>query len=200
MDVEEKFINALKEESNFPLSDDLLDYIYSHCNEVSFDKGESIIEIGKCDPDIYIIKTGIVRGYIHENGEETNLYFGMEGTMLTSMASFWDNKPSIICIESCSPTTLLHISKSSIDKMMEESHEFTLWIAGIFMKMCYFSELKGKIMNGDAKWRYEWLERCRPELFEAVPLKAIASYLKMSPVHVSRIRNKILKNHQGTKD
>lgn len=61
------------------------------------------------------------------------------------------------------------------------------------MRMSYYNELKGKIMNGDARWRYEWLEKCRPELYDAVPLKAIASYLKMTEVHVSRVRKKILK-------
>lgn len=61
------------------------------------------------------------------------------------------------------------------------------------MKCSFQTEVKGKIMNGDARWRYEWLEKCRPELFDAVPLKAIASYLRMTEVHVSRIRNRILK-------
>ena len=75
---------------------------------------------------------------------------------------------------------------------MAESSEFCRWVAGVFTRRCCYGELKDKVMSGDAKWRYEWLERCRPELFENVPLKAIASYLKMTEVHVSRIRKKIL--------
>ncbi|MDE7413075.1 MAG: Crp/Fnr family transcriptional regulator [Muribaculaceae bacterium] len=195
MKNEDKFFEVLREESDFPLNDSLFRYIVSHSSEVSADKGDSIIKIGECDPDFYIVKEGIVRGYILDEGEETNLYFGMEGTLLCSMASYWDGKPSIICVEACSPTRLLRIEKNDILSMMTESHEFCRWVTGVFMKMSYFSELKGKIMNGDAKWRYEWLERCRPELFEAVPLKAIASYLRMSRVHVSRIRNQILKRN-----
>lgn len=37
----------------------------------------------------------------------------------------------------------------------------------------------------------------KPELFDNVPLKAIASYLKMTEVHVSRIRKSIVKRKEG---
>lgn len=193
MDSEELFREALSEESDFPLSDTLYDYILSNSTVVTVDKGTPVIAQGVCNPNVYIVKSGIVRGYILEQGVENNMYFGMEGTLLTSMASFWANSPSILCIEACTTTTLLKIEKGVYDRMMRESHDFCRWIAGVFIKCSYCAELKGKIMNGDARWRYEWLEKCRPELFDAVPLKAIASYLKMSEVHVSRIRKKILK-------
>lgn len=192
MDVEEKFRAALNEESDYPLTDELYDYILSHSIVEEKGKGEIIISAGVFNPDAYIIKQGIVRGYLHENGVENNLYFGMEGTFITSMQSFWAGEPSFLQIESCGPSTLLRIRKSTFDKMMAESYDFCRWIAGVYMRGSYYNEIKGKIMSGDASWRYEWLEKCRPELFEVVPLKAIASYLKMSEVHVSRIRKKIL--------
>ena len=47
-----------------------------------------------------------------------------------------------------------------------------------------------------ARWIYEWLARCRPELFGNVPLKAIASCLKMTEVHVCRIRKMIVKGEK----
>ena len=190
---EVKFRNALNEESDFPLSDGLYEYIFKNSDTLYFAKGEAIINIGTNNPDIYIIKEGIVRGYMLEKGVETNLYFGMEGTFLVSMQSFYGGEPSILCVEACSNTVMLRIRKADFDKMMEDSHEFCRWVAGIFMKCNHHGELKGKIMNGDATWRYEWLEKCRPELFDAVPLKAVASYLRMSEVHVSRIRNKLFK-------
>lgn len=193
MDTDTKFRQALGEESDFPLSDALYAYILDNSTVKSYSKGEAIINIGVVDPDVYIIKEGFVRGYILEDGIETNLYFGSEGTFLTTMHSFWAGAPSILCIEACCPSTLLRISKSSFDRMMDESKDFCRWVAGIFMKCSFQTEVKGRIMNGDARWRYEWLEKCRPELFDAVPLKAIASYLRMTEVHVSRIRNRILK-------
>lgn len=193
MDISDKFRKAFSEESDYPLTDELLDYILNHSDILKADKGSPIIDLGETNPDVFIIYEGIVRGYMLVEGVETNLYFGMEGTFVVSMQPFRKGSPSIIRIEACTATTLLRIRKSVFDRMMEESSTFCRWVAGVFIRMSYYTELKGKIMNGDACWRYEWLEKCRPELYDAVPLKAIASYLKMSEVHVSRIRKKILK-------
>ncbi len=186
------FRNALKEESDFPLTDNIFRHITENSDVHKFMRGEAIIDFGDVNQDIYLIKEGIVRGYMLNEGVETNLYFGMEGTLVTSMHSYSTNSQAIIRIECCSPTTTLHIRKNKFDSLMAESNEFCQWVAGVFTRRCCYAELKDKVMNGDAKWRYEWLERCRPELFENVPLKAIASYLKMTEVHVSRIRKKIL--------
>ncbi len=190
------FNAALAEESDFPLTDSLFRYITAHSDTTTFMRGEAIVDFGEINPDIYIIRDGIVRGYMLNEGVETNLYFGMEGTLLASMQSFSMNAPAIIRIECCCPTEALRIRKTVFDKMMAESNEFCQWVAGVFTRRSCYGELKDKVMNGDAKWRYEWLERCRPELFENVPLKAIASYLKMTEVHVSRIRRKILQERK----
>lgn len=195
--TEDKFRNALAEESDFPLSDLLYDYIIQNSSETTFGKGETVVDIGETNPDIYIIKNGIVRGYMIHEGIETNIYFGMEGTLLTSMQSFSLGQPAIIRIEACCETVMLRISKDTYDRMMHESHEFCMWTAGVFTRRSCYDELKAKVMNGDARWRYEWLEKCRPELFDNVPLKAIASYLKMTEVHVSRIRKKIAKGQKN---
>ena len=196
-EAELKFRAALAEESDFPLTDALYDYITSHAETRCYAKGEAIVSEGDLDPDIYIVKEGIIRGYMTHQENETNICFGMEGTVLASMQGFSLGQPSIIKFEACCKMTMLRIAKSDYDRMMDESHEFCRWMSGVFSRRCCYDELKDKVMNGDARWRYEWLERCRPELFDNVPLKAIASYLKMTEVHVSRIRKSILKGKKS---
>ncbi|MDE6360694.1 MAG: Crp/Fnr family transcriptional regulator [Muribaculaceae bacterium] len=187
------FKTVLGEESDFPMSDRIYNTITENAELLTFRKGETLVDIGSIDPDIYIIKQGIVRGYMVNDGVEMNIYFGMDGTLLASMQGYSLSRPSIICIEVCCPTTVLRIRKAVFDRLMEESNEFCRWVCGVFTRRSCFDELKAKVMNGNAKWRYEWLEKCRPELFDNVPLKAIASYLKMTEVHVSRIRKEIAK-------
>lgn len=196
MATKSKFRIALEEESDFPLTDEIYNLIINHSETLQFNKGEAIVDFDTINPDIYVIKSGIVRGYMINDGAETNLYFGMEGTMLSSMQSFSLGKPSIMRIEACCPTETLRIRKEEFDRLMGENISFCRWVAGVFTRRSCYDELKAKVMNGDARWRYEWLERCRPELFENVPLKAIASYLKMTEVHVSRIRKRIAKGEK----
>lgn len=193
MNQTDDFRTALGEESDLPLSDNIFKLITDNAETLTFRKGETVVDIGSVDSDIYIIKDGIVRGYMFNDGVEMNIYFGMNGTLLTSMQGYSLAQPSIICIEVCCPSTILRIRKPVFERLMEESNEFCRWVCGVFSRRSCFDELKAKVMNGNAKWRYEWLEKCRPELFDNVPLKAIASYLKMTEVHVSRIRKKIIK-------
>lgn len=193
MDRAHKFKTALGEESDFPLTDLIYNLITENADKLTFQKGEPVVDFNKYDPDVYIIYEGIVRGYMLEQGIETNVYFGMEGTLVASMQSFSIGKQSIMRIEACCLTTVMRIKKPAFDRMMAESNEFCRWIAGVFSRRSCYAELKAKVMCGDARWRYEWLEKCRPELFDNVPLKAIASYLKMTEVHVSRIRKRIMK-------
>ena len=103
------FRNALKEESDFPLTDNIFRHITENSDVHKFMRGEAIIDFGDVNQDIYLIKEGIVRGYMLNEGVETNLYFGMEGTLVTSMQSYSTNSQAIIRIECCSPTTTLHI-------------------------------------------------------------------------------------------
>lgn len=193
MNKTDDFRTELGKESAYPMSDNIFKLIIDNAEPLTFRKGETVVDIGEVDSDIYIIKEGIVRGYMINDGVETNTYFGMDGTLLTSMQGYTCGQPSIICIEVCTPSTILRIRKPVFEKLMDESNEFCRWVCGVFTRRSYLNELKAKIMNGNAKWRYEWLEKCRPELFDNVPLKAIASYLKMTEVHISRIRKKIIK-------
>lgn len=191
--IEQKFRNALAEESDFPLDDSLYNYITDNATTLIFQKGDAIVDFDSLDASLYVVKTGIVRGFMSNDGAEANIYFGMEGTVMASMQCFSCNKPSIMRIEACCYTEMLRIAKPTFDSMMDANPRFCRWIAGVFTRRSCYDELKAKVMNGDAKWRYEWLERCRPELFDNVPLKAIASYLKMTEVHVSRIRKSLAK-------
>lgn len=193
----DKFRMALAEESDFPLSDSIYNYIVENSDLLFFQKGEAVVDIGCVNPDIYIICDGIIRGYTINGDAEANLYFGFEGTFVASMQGLSAGEPAIIRVEACCATTAIRIRKSTFDLMMAESNDFSRWVAGVFMRRAYFEEVKAKVMSGDARWRYEWLARCRPELFEHVPLKAIASYLKMTEVHISRIRKKIAKRDKS---
>lgn len=189
----DRFRAALAEESDFPLSDDIYNYIVENSDVLLFQKGEPVVDIGRVNTDVYMVCDGIIRGYIINGDSEANFYFGLEGTFVASMQGLSGGAPAIIRVEACCPTTMMRIRKSTFDRMMAESNDFSRWVAGVFMRRAYFDEVKAKMMSGDARWRYEWLARCRPELFEHVPLKAIASYLNMTEVHISRIRKKIAK-------
>lgn len=189
-----KFKEYLGEESDYPLTDDIYDEIIEKSELLFFNKGDAIIDIGIVDPDFYFIRKGVVRGYLFHDGEEKNICFGLSGTFFNSMHSFSAGKPSILRIEACTPTEVYRYSKSEFLKAESKASDVYKFIMGAFTLRAYFSELKAHIMAGDSKWRYEWLRQTRPELLENVPLKAIASYLGMSVIHISRVRKELARS------
>ena len=82
------FREALSEESDYMLTDELFNSIIDHSELLSFNRGDAIIDIGKIVPDVYIIAEGVVRGYLFQNGTENNICFGLTGTLITSMHCF----------------------------------------------------------------------------------------------------------------
>lgn len=191
------FKEALGEESDYALTDELFNAIVEHSDTLLFARGDAIIDIGKVVPDVYIIAEGVVRGYLFHNGTENNICFGLPGTLITSMHCFSRNEPSILRIEACSKVKVLRMRKTVFDSLVEHQKGFAMWVAGVFTRRGYFSEVKAKIMSGDASWRYKCLKNMRPELLENVPMKAIASYLGMSEIHISRIKKALNAERKG---
>lgn len=195
--IDAEFREYLAEESSFPLSDLIYNEIIEKSELLSFDKGDVIIDIGIVDPDFYFIRRGVVRGYLFHDGEEKNICFGLSGTIFNSMHSFACGQPSILRIEACMPTEVYRFHKRDFDLAEQNASDLYKFIMGAFTLRSYFSEVKAKIMAGDSRWRYEWLRHTRPELLENVPLKAIASYLGMSVIHISRVRKEISRSRSS---
>lgn len=187
-----EFRQMLSEESDHPLSDPIFDAIVENSDTRTYARREAIIDIGQTDPDVYIITEGVVRGYMLSDGVEQNKFFGLPGTLITSMYCFSMNEASVLRIEACCPTRVLHLSRQTFTELQRADVDFAMWVTGVFSRREYFAEKKSKIMSGDARWRYTWLKNCRPELLKYVSNKAIASYLGITEVHLSRIRRTIM--------
>ena len=51
--------------------------------------------------------------------------------------------------------------------------------------------MKGRIIQGSAKERYEAMMKNRPDIAMRVPLKIIASYLGITPQYLSKLRREL---------
>lgn len=192
------FKNALQEESVYPVSERIYNYIITRGEPVTLKKNDILIGYDEINDDIHFILDGIIRGtIINKDGIERTVGFGLCGTMIYSAQCYTIGKPSIYQFSACNQTTILKIRKKEFDRHINEDHEFCRWILGMFSLTICYKELRNEGLNGDALFKYKWLIEKRPEIIEAVSDKIIASYLNITEVHLSRIKTKILKN--GTK-
>ena len=97
--------------------------LLSHMEEISFSKGELIIEKGERNSNFYLIKKGIWRAYYLADGTENSLWFATPGDAAFSSWGYVDDKPSQVNIESVNDSTAYCISKTKLEAL----HTLSKW-------------------------------------------------------------------------
>lgn len=106
--------------------------LLSHMEEISFSKGELIIEKGERNSNFYLIKKGIWRAYYLADGTENSLWFATPGDAAFSSWGYVDDKPSQVNIESVNDSTAYCISKAKLEALFAHSIEMANFGRKIF--------------------------------------------------------------------
>lgn len=166
-----------------------LEHVSAQTPVQKFKKGVQLSSIGKIEQSIFLIHTGAVRAYFSEDGIEHTVRLGYVGNIITSLESFLSGKPSEIAIETIRSSEIQVLSKTDFLKFVNASTE---------NQQAYIQLLESLIQQQLAReidiltsLPVERLSRVlqrSPSLFQEVPLKYIAAYLRMTPETLSRIR------------
>lgn len=156
-------------------------------------KGTFFISEGKCSKEVAFINTGILRSfYTTESGEEMTYCISFPNSLMTAYSSYITGQSTIENIQAVVDTELLIIQKHDIDKLQESSPN---WIrfSKIMAEMQYL-ELEKRLFvfqKDKAKKRYIDLLENQPGYVQKIPLQYLASYLGITPRHLSRLRKEI---------
>lgn len=188
----------LRQEGNFDPSDSILDEFLGSMEEITVRPRERLIDFGKVNSDVYCLKEGIIRLFHYEEGKDITFGFATPGTVILSPHSYYMRQPAFLLAETCkAKATLLRMSKTRFDSMLQDILEFSRWMFNLAMGQLYSCEHKLYLINGTARDRYLSVIRNRPEIIEAVPSKIIASYLGVTPQYLCRLKSEVMR---GVKD
>ena len=193
IDKMENFRKILADEAPFKLSNETMDKFCSIMKPLSLKKKDILIDSGKIDTNIYIVKSGIIRRVYMDGMKEVTVAFALPGTVIISYHSYCYRQPTYHQFEACCDSEIMVVTKEQYEDLVAESHEFARWALNMAQCQLYYNEIKQTVINGDAQERYESLLKNRPEIIRTVSLRIIASYLGVSQAYLSRIRNKIFK-------
>ena len=164
----------------------------SKCEIVEFSKGELIMKAGEPQQNLYFINKGLVKNYIETETGETKIYnFRTEGMQLTGYAvyNYKDNFKALVnikCIEDC---TMVQIPFAVIKYVIE--HIKSGERLGRGMAEGHVVEMLNYIIERDSMPiidRYNSLEDKYPNIHNRIPQRLIASYLGITPVHLSNLK------------
>jgi len=154
-----------------------------------------LLKEGKIAENYYFIEQGCLRVWFDNNGKDTTFQFFFENEGVASFESFKNNTPSIFSIETIEPTTVQVLSKEHFSQMIRElegNPEFMKVLLEISFQRQhhYMNEFLSRIRDTPEE-RYTNLIKERPHIIQRVPQHYIASYLGITSVHLSRIKNKL---------
>jgi len=156
-----------------------------------------LLEEGKKSKQYIFIEKGCVRAFFNNNGKECTVQFFFEDQGLTSFDSFVNDVPSQFTIETIEPCVVYLLPKRYVMQLIGELSGEP-GFAAILLQMSaqrqkhYINEFVSFIRDTPEQ-RYQYLVKERPHLIRRVPQHYIASYLGVSTVHLSRIKNKLAK-------
>ena len=146
---------------------------------------------GEIATNIFFIKKGCLRMWFNKDGKDIALQFFFEDQSVASIESFESQNPSLFTIESIEPTSLVSISKENFDLLLHTYPELKSGLQGIIsQRFMNYARLFLSRIKDTPQERYKDLIENYPEIIKRVPQHYIASYLGITPISLSRIRNR----------
>jgi CRP/FNR family transcriptional regulator, cyclic AMP receptor protein len=172
-----------------------LDLFHSYLKPGMVKKRSFLLRQGEvCRFEAYILKGCLKKYYIDSQGNAVILQFAVEDWWISDIASFSEQKPSNLFIQSLEDTRLLMIDHDSKEKLFSAIPS----LERVFRLMVQrsYSVLESRFyatIAHSAEERYQdFLERY-PDISNRVPQTQIASYLGITPESLSRIKSKMVR-------
>lgn len=156
-----------------------------------YKKNDILLSEGKIANDCYFVIQGCVRAYHIKYGEERNTDFFFENQTITPI-SYQTKQPSqyyLCCLENC---VIAVGNEERNQKLLEQIPNLSLLISKmnenlLIQKTVEFDDFK----NHNPEERYLLLLKNKPEFLNRIPLYHLATYLGITQISLSRIRNRI---------
>ncbi len=177
------------------IADPILEKVIEQFQSKTFNKSDLIPSFRKVSNHMQFIKGGLVRIYtIDKQGKEITIQIGIENMWINDLYSYFTQTPSENRIEVLEPTTILQIHRNDLENLYKEvpmmSNFFHLKLEKSYVRL-YNRAIRQ--LNQSAEERYLEFKSKYGTIENRVPQYIIASYLNISPEHLSKVRNQLAK-------
>jgi CRP-like cAMP-binding protein len=157
--------------------------------QFTLNRNEYLKSPERTDTNIYYVMSGSLRVAVLDGTEELTIRFGYKGSFITLLDSFFSGRPSEFYIQAIKKSELKAISKAAFMALVRESAEnLRLWQTILEQLIIQQMEREQDLLTSSPLERYKRVLARSPQLFQEIPNKYIASYLRMTPETLSRIK------------
>ena len=164
------------------------------CTQVNFSKGELIMKAGEVQNSLYFITKGIIRNFVENKKGEIKIYnFRSENMTVTGYATYnyEDNLKALVNVECLEDCTLIQVPYEAINFVINNMKLGDR--LGRFMAEAHVVQMLHYVLQRDTKTiieRLDSIDKSFPNIHQRVPQYMIASYLGITPVHLSNLKKR----------
>ena len=166
-------------------------YYASMFREKKLKKKEIILKEGSNCRDVFFVVRGLLRVYfIDKEGDEKTFHFALENTFVTDYKSFLKRLPSNFSVQAMEDSTIVLMSYDMLHdgyKKLRFGEKLGRLLAEDYLFI--FSDKIQSIYTESPMERYKSMNLKFPKILQRIPQHYIASYLNISSVHLSRLKN-----------
>jgi signal-transduction protein with cAMP-binding, CBS, and nucleotidyltransferase domain len=184
----QQFRDSLKQ--MIQIGNDELDAFTTRCIAKTFNRYDVLSRPDVVPNEVFFINSGIIRVTVTDNdGVEHTVHFALENQFIADYSCFIMKQPSVYTLQALENTETVILPRSAVEwgyKNLQQGDKLGRLIAEF-----YFIYQDNRIRNLYArtpKERYDNITEVFPDIHNRVPQHMIASYLGITPVHLSRLK------------
>ena len=191
MDTFLKFINNIH-----PLPEETLQNFLRLAKVQSYKSGDYLCEIGLVNNKLFFVIDGVTRTYMKTNpdAQEINKSIAAPGQLAGSLKSAIDKSPALIACQALTDVIVVEVTFDDLAKLRKKFPEFSEFMyKTVEREYTRLEESLIDLLSKNATERYLILRKNIKNIDQLIPQFQIASHLGITPIQLSRIRKKLLK-------
>jgi CRP-like cAMP-binding protein len=153
-----------------------------------------LVKEGTVCKHFFFINKGMIRSFVDHDGDDVTTWVALPGTIETAAQSFVKKKPSAINLEALADCELLSMKREDYYFLLTHNKSFNAFAIGLLEN--FYLRVEDKFYSYlflSAEERFKKMQAQFPDHFDQVPLKYLASILRIKPETLSRLRSRTKK-------
>ena len=149
---------------------------------------------GKVANEVGFVLEGMLRHFYTKDGEEKTTYFYFENHFVSSYISCITKQPSQLTIEALSDCTIIVFPYDELSALFEKSITWQKFgrLMAEYLALGLEERMVGLLILSPEERYLELIKGNKTKIIERIPQHYIANYLGITPVSMSRIRNRVI--------
>jgi CRP-like cAMP-binding protein len=155
--------------------------------------GELLVRAGDPPSEVHFVVDGLVRVfYVDAEGVERTKAFRAENRLVCAFSAVLRGEPSQLFVETMTTSSLLVATREAFDRMVA-GHPCWREVVSRITEQLYVEEERQRweLLTNDAATRYRHFLAEQPALAARLTQRQIASFLRITPESLSRIRARL---------